>query len=666
MNYAGYENLTKLDILSQTEGYFFCPRIDMDLLSKFNEGIIALTGSLDGIIPQLLSDGRLTEAENESSALKEIFGDRLYIELQKHGLSMEEDVCGHLTHLSRKLMIPVVATNNVHYLAKSDAEIYQNLSKITKIPPLYEYPFGELYLKSSDEMKSLFANLPEAIERTVDISDRCEDYFASAMDLYITKEEDGIKQLDDNTVMELNEIFKKELEDACENSHQNAINHRIAFTPWQAIFVNFLSKIENIVNVISEYYPFKTKQIRRFCPMLNWQLLSRNERVDWNIPFIKEFSPNFFWEDLSNNKALPWSQLFLEEFEDSFDWSALSSNEKLPWSVNLLQRFQKRWDWVKLSGNDSLPWEENLLDKYADRWRWGQLSRLSFRLSKSTLKKYAGKWHWEILVRFNRLLSWEHFLITKEYQEVAKYGVCEKDIEPWVGIHDRSFLIRNLPFSCRKVPHLRQRKMIGELAVFISESDMEKEQDLLDWDLCSANTGLPWSEYLIRKWQDKWNWGILSSNEAIPFDKVLLEEFATRWDWSILSGKPGVFAHKNIFEKFIDKWDWESLSCNNSLPWTEELLARYADKWDWPVLSFCIKKIPWTEQLLETYRDRLDWQLLSANESVPLTETMLMRFADLWYWDGLVKMDHFQENIFSCITDEMMETILELRSKIAF
>ena len=178
-NETGYKNLVKLVTLSFTEGFYFKPRISLSLLKQYSEGLICLSACLAGRIPRLILEGNISEAESYAKTLDGIFGrGNFYLEMQDHGYRDDLKVNGALRDMSRSLSIPLVATNDVHYLDKSDAASQSVLTCIqTNTQFDGKNPLGfetdEFYLKSGDEMEALFSDTPEALENTVKIAQEC-------------------------------------------------------------------------------------------------------------------------------------------------------------------------------------------------------------------------------------------------------------------------------------------------------------------------------------------------------------------------------------------------------------------------------------------------------------------------------------------------------------
>ena len=167
-NKTGYQNLIKLVSAGFTEGYYYKPRIDYDLLSQHAEGLICLSACIAGDIPQYLLSGNYEDAVNLAARLKEMFPGDFYIELQDHGIAEQKQVLPLLIKLARELELPVVATNDIHYVYKEDAKMHDTLlciqtGKTLDDPDRMRFQTEEFYLKTEEEMKTLFSFIPEAI-----------------------------------------------------------------------------------------------------------------------------------------------------------------------------------------------------------------------------------------------------------------------------------------------------------------------------------------------------------------------------------------------------------------------------------------------------------------------------------------------------------------------
>ena len=181
-NQTGYKNLMKIVSLAHTEGFYIKPRCDTEVLRAHAEGIIALSACLSGAIPSALLRDDYEGARSKAAELKEIFGENFYIEIQDHGLPEQRRILPLLVKLARELSLPLVATNDVHYIEKTDAETQQVLMCIQTgktVDDAEKMSLGteEFYLKSGDEMAELFPEYPEAIANTVKIAEMCNVEF---------------------------------------------------------------------------------------------------------------------------------------------------------------------------------------------------------------------------------------------------------------------------------------------------------------------------------------------------------------------------------------------------------------------------------------------------------------------------------------------------------
>ena len=178
-NQTGYQNLIKLVSAGFVDGFYGKPRIDHDLLREYHEGLIALSACLAGEIPQALMAGDWDRAKECALFYKELFGpEHYYIELQDHGLPEQREVLPQLIRLARELEIPLVATNDSHYLTKEDSRMHHVLiciqtGKTVEDEDVLEFGSDEFYVKSTEEMYQLFASVPEACENTNRIAERC-------------------------------------------------------------------------------------------------------------------------------------------------------------------------------------------------------------------------------------------------------------------------------------------------------------------------------------------------------------------------------------------------------------------------------------------------------------------------------------------------------------
>jgi DNA polymerase-3 subunit alpha len=175
----GYKNLIKLSSAAYLEGYYYKPRVDWELLERYSEGVIATTGCLGGVVLQALLRGDVPLATKLTARFRDIFGDRLYVELQDHGMEAQHRTNRHLIEIARDLRVPLLATNDSHYTHRADATAHDALLCVqtgaqVDDPKRFKFETDQHYLKTAAEMRALFAEVPEACDSTLEIAERAK------------------------------------------------------------------------------------------------------------------------------------------------------------------------------------------------------------------------------------------------------------------------------------------------------------------------------------------------------------------------------------------------------------------------------------------------------------------------------------------------------------
>ncbi len=197
MNQQGYKNLSNLVTKGYFEGFYRKPRIDHELLEKHSEGLIVLSGCLNGELCKSILNNEINQSLQTAAKYKEIFGDRYYLEIQANGLREQELVNEKVKELGKKLQIPIVATNDCHFLAREDSKPHDALLCIQTGATLadknrFRFNGDEYYVKSHDEMLESLGGYEEAIERTLEIADRCDfEFEKNGYKLPVFELEDG-------------------------------------------------------------------------------------------------------------------------------------------------------------------------------------------------------------------------------------------------------------------------------------------------------------------------------------------------------------------------------------------------------------------------------------------------------------------------------------------
>jgi len=175
----GYHNLIRLTTLSYQEGFYYKPRLDREILARYHEGLIALSGCPTSEFGRACLQEGPEEAIRTAAAYRDIFGkDRYYLEVQNHGLEEERKILDVALRVSRELGLKIVATNDTHYLAREDARAHEALLALSTgttlmDPDRLRYPCPEFYLKSAEEMAQAFPGLPEALSNTLEVAEQC-------------------------------------------------------------------------------------------------------------------------------------------------------------------------------------------------------------------------------------------------------------------------------------------------------------------------------------------------------------------------------------------------------------------------------------------------------------------------------------------------------------
>ncbi len=222
-NKKGYQNLLKLASIAHMEGFYYKPRIDEEVLAKYSDGLIALTACLHGEVPYMIGHHKnMAGAEKAALALQKIFPDRLYLELQDNSMEEQIIVNNGLKELSKKLNIPLVATNDCHYLNREDSYAHEVLlciqtGKTMQDQNRFKFSTDELYFKSPDEMSQAFADCPEAISNTIKIAQQCN------LELEFNVHHFPIFELPENESLE--SVFEKQARDGLELRLNNIREH---------------------------------------------------------------------------------------------------------------------------------------------------------------------------------------------------------------------------------------------------------------------------------------------------------------------------------------------------------------------------------------------------------------------------------------------------------
>ena len=257
-NKKGYQNLIKLVSLSFVEGFYYKPRIDKEILEKYSEGLVCLSACLAGELPQAIIQNDMEKAEKIALWYKNLFKDDYYIEIQNNGLREQVMVNQKLIELARKLNIPLVGTNDAHYLKKEDAYNHEVLLCIQTGKKMSDedrmrFETDEFYIKSKEEMSEYFENIPEAVSNTVKIAEKCNydfEFGVTKLPNYDVPEEFDthldyfVKLCNDGFKNRYRESPSKELRDRLE--YEISIINKMGYVDYFLIVWDFINYAKSV------------------------------------------------------------------------------------------------------------------------------------------------------------------------------------------------------------------------------------------------------------------------------------------------------------------------------------------------------------------------------------------------------------------------------------
>ena len=256
-NETGYKNLCMLVSLANTEGFYVRPRVDMELLERYSQGLVCLSACLAGVIPQKILAGDYDGAKAEALRFRDIYGsDSFYLEIQNHHMPEQKKVNEALFKMSSETGIPLVATNDAHYLRRSDAQVHDILICVQTGKTVYDedrmrFETDEFYIKSEEEMANLFPDHPEAIENTEKIADMCNlDFEFNHYHLPEFKLPEGVNSkdyLEDLCRKGLNERYGEDHDESLDSqlNYELDMINKMGFTDYFLIVSDFVAFAKN-------------------------------------------------------------------------------------------------------------------------------------------------------------------------------------------------------------------------------------------------------------------------------------------------------------------------------------------------------------------------------------------------------------------------------------
>lgn len=261
-NLDGYKNLMKLCTKGHTEGFYYKPRIDMELLSAYSEGLIALSGCPNGIVSTHLLSKNYDEAYGTAGTFKELFGSDFYLEIQNHNIEREKPILEGMPKLAKELGIKLIGTNDIHYLKQEHAIAHNvmllipeaSLAATTNYKDL-RYQTDQIYFKSAQEMHNAFKEYPEAIESTFEVAEKIEMFSLSPQNPFmpnflippnaeVSTLEEYLEHLAKEGLERRYKTITKEIEDRL--NHELSVIKKMGYAAYFLITQDFIKKAKEI------------------------------------------------------------------------------------------------------------------------------------------------------------------------------------------------------------------------------------------------------------------------------------------------------------------------------------------------------------------------------------------------------------------------------------
>ncbi len=258
-NSVGLKNLSKLVSIGHTEGFYYKPRIDFEVLEKYHEGLIALSACIGGVVPSYLVDGDYEGAKEMAIKFKNLFGDDFYLEIQNHFIDKEQPILQGIPRLAKELGIKLVATNDCHYLKQEHAiphNIFISIQDKNSIKDIYQLKYGtdQVYFKNSEEMYQAFKDFPEAIESTLEIAEKCNleielgknylPHFPIPKDSGAKTPDEYLERLTFEGLQKKYKTITKEIEDRCR--YELDVIKKMGFSTYFLIVHDFIHQAKKM------------------------------------------------------------------------------------------------------------------------------------------------------------------------------------------------------------------------------------------------------------------------------------------------------------------------------------------------------------------------------------------------------------------------------------
>lgn len=443
------------------------------------------------------------------------------------------------------------------------------------------------------------------------------------------------------------------------------------------LFSFFKKRGDIFYDLLSNYYPLDENLLCLLDAELNWDNVSENTEIEWNIDIIERFQDKWDsdaehsgwpmgrikWYGLSRNTGIPWSIELIKMFKDKwafenqseYNTGSLSTNQSLPWCDDLLTEFYDEWNWNELSSSSFLPWSQTFIAKYLNKWKWEVLSsNESLPWSQILIAKYIDKWDWASLSS-NEILPWSIDFIAKYQDYWGWHSINQMIVDGKIKLTTKEVLKAYFDdrIKTQYMAYLPLNEEFLDLAIDSWE---------FRWDSLGGYGILPWSARLIKKYLPKMGLYSYIYNDSIDWNIELLHQLDDILLWSHFAYNENFnwgeqffkeFDHKINFDETLHdsyKMNWLYLKKNKAIVWTDFLLERYydylrEDKDFWKELSWNNLNAHWSPSIIQNYFEHWDWRGLSRNENLCWSDGLIHKYENYWDWYGLSLNDSIKWSV---------------------
>ncbi len=381
----------------------------------------------------------------------------------------------------------------------------------------------------------------------------------------------------------------------------------------------WLKHPEPFIYHLSGKYTITPDQVRKYKDLLHWRELSGNPELKWSISLIDEYM------DYLLVKSPPYTEDEIKGITDvglkpgHFHWG-FHTNESLPWSVDFMDRYKDRFSWFLISQYPPIEIDAQILEKFKDHWDWWFVSAF-----------FKMPWGVEFMNTYRKKIDFNVLPMNASFNDRINPEMMEifKEENPERHAQFQKYLYESrTPGAINEDYRLQAIRSNKEV---LSQDDIEYAFQVMDTEELIFNPGIPWSPGFIDYYADEFDWISLCDGFDVPFTEELIEKYLDR----VHFGNHNVKLHQDwikLRSLDIEPEYHPGLSANNQLPWSENLILKYVDKWDWTELSGN-NSIPWSVSLIDSFVDNWNWKALSGNDF--WTSDLMARYSNQIDWSAI-------------------------------